>query len=540
MIYQFDNEHVGQTFTLEVVELDASGERTRAKSMTDVSVKYVRRELRKLTDADRNQFLDAMGIMYNTPLEEGKRKYGHNFVSAGYISSIHNSDKFGYHGGDVFLTAHPAFQLMFENSLRSIDPNITSSPYWDFMIDAARYKDNWLTESPVYQDDWFGPVNTSAENDWQVTTGRWAYTRMPTHKPDYPFAEAQYNSYGIIHAPCDNTKSPHLQRSNKFCGMETRQYPNKVSTMVHCFFNHTDLTDFSTCLEENVHGNLHAFHGGAWDCAQDFTELIESKPDWFPEKVLQFFSPQLFNLWFSWGLKENTNGLFTCTQSGMDGWPCNRNLDEEDECAIPVPLVNVSTLSDQEVWQDWGNTFLFDLSNSYHGGGFIEAITDATEHKELYDMGAQYRWKHLPAADQTRFTRWLVDFASKPGKIGVASAGASPADPLFWLWHPIFDRMLHVLRTNSAFDYYDLKWTCDTSSCDTGNSGRHWLDHLPVEGIFINAPSGVHFTNKAVWNMLDPNRNHLPYVYDDLTAWGGEYWNPTNRGSGTARNYKVD
>lgn len=542
-LYQFDAEHIGQTYTLDVVEINDHGAKTRMQSMSSVVVKYVRREIRKITTADRERLLEAMHTMYTTPLVEGRRKYGHNFVSHGYIASIHNSDTFGYHGGDVFLTSHPAFQLMMENSLRAIDPNISSSPYWDFMLDAELYGDRWLHDSPVYKDDWFGTVNTTKENDWQVTEGRWAYTRMITHGPTYPFAEAQYNSYGLMHAPCDNTESPYMQRSSKFCGMETKQIPNKVETMVHCFFNNTDLTDFSTCLEINVHGNLHAFHGGAWDCAQDFTELMEREPDLFPEKVLQFFSPQLFNLWFSWGLDDNTDGLYSCTQRDMAEWPCARAEDsfaENDACAIPVPLVNVSDLTDSEVWSDWGNLFLFHLSLSYHGGGFIETIDNTTEHRELYHENAEYRWKHLEPSDQTRFTRWLVDFSSKPGKIGVASTGASPSDPLFWLWHPIFDRMLHILRSDPTFDYYDLSWTCDTSSCDTGNNGRHWTDDLPFENLFTSGVKGTHYTNEAMWGLLDPKNGHLPYIYDDLTAWGGQYWNPKNRAADARANSKTE
>merc|ERR1711998_81958 len=155
----------------------------------------------------------------------GQKKYGKDFYSAGYIASLHNSDQFSYHGSDVFLTAHPAFQLMWENSLRAINPNISPSPYWDYMLDGQLYDKHWLTASPVYQDDWWGPVNTTAENNWQVVTGRWAYSRMATHKPTYPFAGTEYNAYGIVHAPCDNSESPYLQRSNKFCGMPSHQVP---------------------------------------------------------------------------------------------------------------------------------------------------------------------------------------------------------------------------------------------------------------------------------------------------------------------------
>ena len=53
---------------------------------------------------------------------------------------------------------------------RSVDPSI-SHPYWDFMIDAGR---NWQN-STVFSDDFFGPVRTSAADDWVVTSGPFAY-----------------------------------------------------------------------------------------------------------------------------------------------------------------------------------------------------------------------------------------------------------------------------------------------------------------------------------------------------------------------------
>ena len=58
----------------------------------------------------------------------------------------------------MFITAHPAFQLWFERSLRSIDPELPSSPYWDFMIDSAAYGGDWARESPIFQDTWWGKV----------------------------------------------------------------------------------------------------------------------------------------------------------------------------------------------------------------------------------------------------------------------------------------------------------------------------------------------------------------------------------------------
>jgi hypothetical protein len=43
--------------------------------------KYVRREIRALTDEDRESYFQAMEVIYSTTQEEGERLYGRNFVS---------------------------------------------------------------------------------------------------------------------------------------------------------------------------------------------------------------------------------------------------------------------------------------------------------------------------------------------------------------------------------------------------------------------------------------------------------------------------
>ena len=79
---------------------------------------------------------------------------------------------------------------------------------------------------------------------------------------------------------------------------------------------------------------------------------------------------------------------------------------------------------------------------------------------------------------------------------------------------------MHVLRLSDDYSDKDLKWT----STATSHCGGHWLDQLPMKNIFIDAPVDVHFDNKALWELLDPSREHLSYVYDQFTKWGAEKW----------------
>jgi hypothetical protein len=243
-------------FSLVVVETSPDGT-TRTLATDNIVSKYVRREIRNMTASDRSKVFDAMSTMYGLSLDEGQKLYGPNFKSAGYFAALHSTQLYCYHGGEMFLTAHPAFQLWFEDSLRAVDPTISTTFYWDYELDTALYGPTWFSESPVYKDDWFGSVMGDAATEYKVTTGRFANQRVSTHGPDDPFSIGTYNSFGSIGAGCDNTASAVIQRSVNFCGLQTQQTFAPVKTMVDCMMTNKELLSVDLCLEQNVHGNLH-------------------------------------------------------------------------------------------------------------------------------------------------------------------------------------------------------------------------------------------------------------------------------------------
>ena len=72
----------------------SSGDGTRGagESATEefiVAVKYVRREIRSLTDRDREVFLNAMAVMQRVPSAVGRAIYGRNYYSKDYFNRMH-------------------------------------------------------------------------------------------------------------------------------------------------------------------------------------------------------------------------------------------------------------------------------------------------------------------------------------------------------------------------------------------------------------------------------------------------------------------
>ena len=54
-----------------------------------VTVKYVRREIRSLTDRDREVFFNAMAVMQRVPSAVGRAIYGRKYYSKDYFNRMH-------------------------------------------------------------------------------------------------------------------------------------------------------------------------------------------------------------------------------------------------------------------------------------------------------------------------------------------------------------------------------------------------------------------------------------------------------------------
>ncbi|CBJ48723.1 hypothetical protein Esi_0046_0118 [Ectocarpus siliculosus] len=55
----------------------------------EVTVKYVRREIRDLTDRDRETFFNAVSVLQRVPSAVGREIYGDKYYSKGYFNRLH-------------------------------------------------------------------------------------------------------------------------------------------------------------------------------------------------------------------------------------------------------------------------------------------------------------------------------------------------------------------------------------------------------------------------------------------------------------------
>ena len=218
-------------------------------------VKYIRREIRQLSSEDRETFLTAMELVHRLGDSDGKEAYGSKFVSALFLTRKHLAKITldgctPFHGYDVFLTAHEAFTLELEQSLQAIHPAI-SLPFWDYTLDDALYGEEWITQSPVFASDWFGPVGLRHSNASHVLSGRFSYIPVGTDA-----SAPEHNSYGRITDAVNNNPSEYVTRSSATCGLATASRLPGCTTM-RSVFRSKKLAGFRSAVEGNLHASTH-------------------------------------------------------------------------------------------------------------------------------------------------------------------------------------------------------------------------------------------------------------------------------------------
>jgi hypothetical protein len=105
---------------------------TGEKASKVVHGKYIRREIRALSDDDRELYLDAIRVLYSTDTKTGTSLYGEQFKGYDWYDFSHigpmqlNSR---WHNSPSFFPAHAAFQSTFEISMQLVHPS-TCLCYW--------------------------------------------------------------------------------------------------------------------------------------------------------------------------------------------------------------------------------------------------------------------------------------------------------------------------------------------------------------------------------------------------------------------------
>jgi hypothetical protein len=452
-----DNEYWGKTlekiftntgeYNLYLSGLNSNNETIVSKTIP-IIVKYVKRELRSLTSADRHKFLHAASKIWKYTSSEGRAKYGDKFTGINELVEEHalasndiKCDQF--HEGSGFFTHHFAITQTFEAALRSIDPSVTL-PYWDFTIEGQQIKDAdespsyFLEVTPFLNDKWFG----STDENGHVQDSKFAYAKMPKVTNTSIVAP---NSYGYIRSYWNNNNDEYAVRHLfDICGVEAKNKRIPSCQTHFDIINVTTLSDFQILSPNDGHGTVHVQLGGmGGECVETYKNFTDTwsyllDAEMTPEEIMSH--GYTMDEW-EWGTQgprrtmlENMvmgeyfhvyKSLWRSHMCSRDGTPnllvCPENCDEGEECSCTVEsLINGTT--------DWENVY-----NCILSGHSQQVFNKIFPEEFIIDM-----------------VYMLSTMSSIEGEMLESS---SPIDILFWVIHPTLERLLAAKRVDAYVDF---------------------------------------------------------------------------------------
>ncbi|CAM9789553.1 unnamed protein product, partial [Scytosiphon promiscuus] len=490
-----------------VKEVNSDGEVVRQLDEL-VIVKYVRREIRTLTDEEREELFDAMYTLWSVHVDggNGKEIYGEDYADIYAINRLHfkagmSNDCDHFHDGIGFLTSHSLISNTFEFSLQTVNPKL-SLPYWDWTIDEIDAQNSGVTnsgtgtgiviDSPIFTPEWFGSTDP---DDHLVKDGRWANTKIPAMYWDDP-GDLIPDVYGLLRSRWNVNSSPWLTRGN---GAMCDGYVTDHYDWPTCEEHYNLVTKYSSFYDwvwtsmYSPHGPVHTWIGGVLNCEETIRSVgsLIGVDNAYSLALSAFDNRKDF--WFE--------GYFKCEGTGGNLGETAAMLFASGQCGC---LGYDLTQGD-----DWKTIY---YNSSLDFDAVISDFDDITKRDTVAAVCAStiFDGDHLQAG--------------------------SSLDPTFWPMHPTMERMFMfstLTGKTSDMSWPDdsedpsIKWLSKYGDECTGHRGFDVfpfgfldtdIDGFEVKtGIKGNGKTGNSMTNQEVLLAMDPRLNNLNYVYDTFT-----------------------
>jgi len=451
-----------------------------AHAKVKVHVKYVRREIRSLTDEDLEMTLDTMALLWSVPQEEGMALYGENYLSALqllkahlYLAGARECDHI--HDGMGFTAHHAAMTVLFERSMQAVNPKV-SLPYWDYAMDFQKIADlggespNYMdfVNSAVFSAKYFGSTDDETH---EIKDGRWAGLTVPTTDSltDEELETMPSNTFGYMRAPWSSNVNAGYTRTTHMCGVDptaTSFYSPSSCDKFQTLLKLDNLLDYSKYVSYLPHGPVHIILGGAWGCAQAYERLNEL----FTEDQVYDLTAVSFEMHkqlYRWNLLECEEG--------------------KEYCACPDLETMIKT--------EEGVDEILDKSMFYKTLGLGKDDLTLEQKKLGADVLCN---SHLHDGDQIQ--------------------ASSSYAPEFWPIHPTLERAYQYKLLVDPFE--NDEWPEGTGAFLESSSGEcygHLETDLVLDGYFpLNIGKKEKITNREFMNLLDPSSSVLEYVYDNF------------------------
>jgi hypothetical protein len=467
-----------------------------------VSCFYVRRELRDLSDDDRDRFLDAFVTLATTPTEKGRIEHGDHYKSLAEFELMHlnaagDRSVDHIHDGLGIVTQHMAMTTEFELALQAVDSSLTV-PYWDYTYDAYLVKlesgsqdriSDIFRDSELFTTKWFGATN---EEQHTVTEGRFAYMEVP-RSTNF----STHSAYGYLRAPWNLNPSRYVTRYHSVCGMNPQavfnsdgndmgralsdyQWPTCASHYKMAVSEEFDTWyNWAWAIGYLPHGPVHVWLGGVGGGCDTFDEL---EPVLGSDSV-KSLKTAIFGLLKDMWRSELVNTPEYCSlDAAHDPTACSFRCNKDDP-SLMRSAINAASVYD------------VDLS-ALNVTTLVEVID------KLWCDTQYWPGDHLEAA--------------------------SPIEASFWPIHPTIERLLQYRELTRPFT--DRSWNNATGAdgepgrfCvvdQSGCKGHHAGDLTFWYSVSLDASDGVyrrkHLTNEELRERMRPDQYTLPYIYNNF------------------------
>ena len=481
-------------YTVSARAVSKGGERV-LKLHQEVMCKYVRREIRQLTTADRERYLAAVQVFHTMDATKGRKVYGPKFTN--YAESVQKHLQrmtldgcTPFHGYDTFLTAHEAFVLEFEQALQAVDPKI-AAPYWDYTIDSTLYGHSAAIgeQSIIFSDEWFGPLDNSATGD--VLTSKY-FSNLPVPQDS---SAPEHNGFGYVTDSVNQSPSPYVTRTTSVCGLPTKA--NLAGcTELRSVFKADSLSAFRTQIETVYHASLHMALGGVSDCAFSLKDAAAdegmgsgvkgAKEEKEAGSSTATSSSSRTALFEGLGLMANTiwrtlelgdlmrcdtgcnssassatttsalSSSCTCSCPSVDAWSDSEKADlaydQLDHLGLTQMLLSESATSRFFTMVDLESSSSSSSSSAAAASPSALSSAPSAPSSSSSSSSSKVRLAGATEAENAHFWKWFVDFACHPGAMApYATPLAANNDPIFWVSHASWGRFWHFVQLAPSF-----------------------------------------------------------------------------------------
>jgi hypothetical protein len=527
------------------VDVLAKGGSLLGSYNVDANSLFVKRELRKLTEEDRENFLEAMIKIWRYPTSEGREKFGEDFTGMDRFVYIHAREATGditcdkWHEGSGFLTHHLALGTSLDMALQAIDKRV-SIPYWDFTIEGEELSKaglgpkSFTKYTPILSDMWFGEVDKFDH----VINSRWAHTKAVTAAT----GSKVRTSYGFIRAPWNNNADNEMVRHySDVCGLEPVNKPVPSCSSHYNVLKGESLPEFLLSIPGGGHGPMHVAFGGVYgECTGAMKRFYNKYADTFDESVsMAQVSEQIkeaTGVDHKWGsTAEFTKKAMLEKYVHLEYFHIYRSLYRSQFCAVDGMTDGLQCPESCGL-----DTPQSECTCTCKGIDSDGTVTDAFDWKNfepcLYASGTSQALLQNTLSDEIR-EELVTTMCSSGVKEGEMLESASPLDPIFWMIHPVLDRLLIAKRLSAVSDieygnygkinaFTSEEWldysyyTTNEKACEGHSMYDAVLPDLPLPKGMISgfdANEDGELNSIEFYEAVDPLKEEgIFYIYDDF------------------------